>query len=162
MKIYHLHRIQKLPVGIEEAWEFFFDPDNLARITPSSMGFEIRSGADRSIYPGQIIQYKVSPLFGIKMNWVTEITQVQEPHYFIDEQRFGPYKLWHHKHFFKEIAGGVEMEDLVHYVLPMGILGRMTHPFLVKNRLEDIFAYRKVKLEFIFGKYEEAMPQMQV
>lgn len=154
MKIYELRRTQKLPISLEEAWAFLSDPANLAKITPDSMGFDIISGADRKTYPGQIIRYKVSPLLGIKLNWVTEITQVQEPHYFIDEQRFGPYKFWHHKHFIKEIDGGVEMEDIIHYGLPMGILGQMAHPFLVKPKLEEIFKVRWDRLIELFGEYK--------
>lgn len=155
MKIYQLHRFQKLPISLEQAWDFFSNPENLAKITPEYMGFDIVSGADRKTYPGQIIRYKVSPLLGLKMNWVTEITQVKTHHYFIDEQRFGPYKFWHHQHFMKEIPGGVEMEDIVHYALPMGILGQMAHPFLVKGKLEEIFATRWDKLIEMFGEYKE-------
>lgn len=155
MKIYELRRTQKLPISLEEAWDFLSDPANLAKITPDSMGFDIISGADRKTYPGQIIRYKVSPLLGIKMNWVTEITQVQAPYYFIDEQRFGPYKFWHHKHFLKEVEGGVEMEDIIHYGLPMGILGQLVHPFLVKPKLEEIFEVRWEKLIEMFGEYND-------
>ncbi len=155
MKVYQLHSKQKLPISLEKAWDFFSSPENLARITPDYMGFDIVSGADRKTYAGQIIQYKVSPLLGIKMNWVTEITQVQAPHYFVDEQRFGPYKLWHHKHFLKEIEGGVEMEDIVHYALPFGILGQMVHPFMVKGKLDEIFGFRQRKLVELFGEWEQ-------
>ena len=116
------------------------------------MGFEIVSGADRAMYPGQIIEYLVTPLLGIKTTWVTEITHVQEGKYFVDEQRFGPYSLWHHKHFITETEDGVTMEDIVHYKLPFGIIGRLLEPFLVKPKLKEIFEYRKIKLETLFGK----------
>ena len=115
------------------------------------MGFNIQSGADRTMYAGQIIEYIVTPILGIKNRWVTEITHVVDQEYFVDEQRFGPYALWHHKHFIKEIEGGVEMEDLLHYKLPYGYLGQLAHPFLVKPKLDEIFEYRKNKLVKLFG-----------
>lgn len=153
MKIYTLHKKQNLPISIDEAWEFLSSPKNLKTITPDYMGFNILSGADRPMFPGQIIQYIVTPVLGIKTKWVTEITHVKDKEYFVDEQRFGPYALWHHKHFIKPIDGGVEMEDIVDYKIPMGILGQMVHPILVKPKLEEIFNYRTKKLEELFGKY---------
>ena len=119
------------------------------------MGFHILSGADRPMYPGQIIQYIVTPVLGIKTKWVTEITHVKDRSYFVDEQRFGPYALWHHKHFIKEIEGGVEMEDIVDYKVPFGWLGQLVHPFLVKPKLEEIFKYRYNKLIEMYGEFEE-------
>lgn len=154
MKIYTLHTKQNLPITIEEAWDFLSDPRNLKTITPDYMGFEILSGADRACYAGQIIQYIVTPVLGIKTKWVTEITHVREGSYFVDEQRFGPYALWHHKHFIKEIPGGIEMEDIIDYKVPMGWLGQLVHPILVKPKLEEIFAYRKEKLEELYGVYK--------
>ncbi|MCT4630784.1 SRPBCC family protein [Winogradskyella sp.] len=153
MKIYTLHKKQNLPISVNEAWEFLSSPKNLKIITPDYMGFHILSGADKPMFPGQIIQYIVTPVLGIKTKWVTEITHVKDRTYFVDEQRFGPYDLWHHKHFIKEIEGGVEMEDIVDYKLPMGILGQMIHPLVVKPKLEEIFNYRTKKLEELFGKY---------
>lgn len=153
MKLYRLHKKQNLPISIETAWEFLSDPGNLKTITPDYMGFQIVSGADRPMYPGQIIQYVVTPVLGIKTTWVTEITHVENKHYFVDEQRFGPYALWHHKHFIKPIDNGVEMEDIIDYKIPMGILGRLAHPFLVKPKLEEIFKYRQQKLIDLFGEY---------
>ena len=152
MKIYTLHSKQNLPIKLAEAWNFLTDPTNLKVITPDYMGFHILSGADRAMFPGQIIEYIVTPVLGIKTKWVTEITHVQESKYFVDEQRFGPYALWHHKHFVKEIEGGVEMEDIVHYKLPLGFIGELAHPFLVKPKLDEIFSYRTKKLEELFGK----------
>ena len=137
---------------MQEAWDFLSDPNNLKTITPDYMGFEIQSGADRAMYPGQIIEYLVSPVLGIKTKWVTEITHVQNLEYFVDEQRFGPYSLWHHKHFIKKIEGGIEMEDIVHYKVPFGILGRVFHPILVKQKLKKIFEYRTKKLNELFGQ----------
>ncbi|WP_310994127.1 SRPBCC family protein [Aequorivita marina] len=151
MKIYTLQAKQNLPISIDEAWSFLSDPKNLKVITPDYMGFNIKSGADRPMFAGQIIEYIVTPILGIKTKWVTEITHSQDKSYFVDEQRFGPYALWHHKHFIKEIDGGVEMEDLLHYKLPFGILGQMVHPFLVKPKLNEIFEYRKNKLNELFG-----------
>lgn len=155
MKLYTLRSVQKLPISQQEAWNFLSDPRNLKTITPNYMGFEIVSGGDRPMFPGQIIQYIVTPVAGIKTKWVTEITHVKEGEYFVDEQRFGPYKLWHHKHFIKPIPGGVEMEDIIDYKLPFGKIGQMTHPFMVKPKLKEIFNYRKQKLIELFGEYSE-------
>ena len=152
LKLYQLKKKQKLPISINEAWTFFSDPKNLKKITPHEMNFRILSGAERSIYSGQIIQYKVTPLMGITTRWVTEITNVKYKEYFVDEQRFGPYSLWHHKHFLKEIKGGVEMEDIIDYKIPLGILGQLAHILFVKNKLKKIFKYRENKLVELFGK----------
>ena len=151
MKIYRKQSKQNLPITKEKAWKFLSDPKNLATITPDYMGFDILSGADRPMFAGQIIQYIVTPVMGIKTTWVTAITHVKENEYFVDEQRFGPYVLWHHKHFIKEIEGGVEMEDIIDYKLPMGVLGQLVHPFIVKPKLDEIFDYRKKKLKALFG-----------
>ncbi|UOB17831.1 SRPBCC family protein [Abyssalbus ytuae] len=153
MAFYQLHTTQKLPVTIEEAWKFLSDPKNLKVITPPHMGFKILSGAEKSMYAGQIIQYIVQPFLGLKTKWVTEITHVKNNHYFVDEQRFGPYKLWHHKHFLKPIKGGVEMEDIIDYKLPYGIFGKIMHTLFIKNKLKKIFEFREKKLIEIFGKY---------
>ena len=152
MKIYRLESKQNLPISKEKAWEFLSNPKNLKTITPEYMSFDILSGADRPMFAGQIIQYIVTPLLGIKTKWVTEITHVVEGEYFVDEQRFGPYALWHHKHFIKEIPGGVEMEDIIDYKVPMGILGQLVHSFIVKPKLNEIFEYRRKKLIELFGE----------
>jgi ligand-binding SRPBCC domain-containing protein len=154
MKIYTLHTKQNLPISLEKAWEFLSDPKNLKTITPEYMGFTILLGADREMYPGQIIQYIVTPVLGIPTKWVTEITHVENKKYFVDEQRFGPYALWHHKHFLKEIPGGVEMEDIVDYKIPFGILGQLVHPIIVQPKLKEIFDYRQKKLIELFGEYK--------
>jgi len=151
MKLFTYHCTQDLPISLDDAWAFFSDPKNLKTITPDYMGFDIVSGADKAMFPGQIIQYKVSPLLGIKTSWVTEITHVAHQKYFVDEQRFGPYKLWHHKHFFTAIDKGVHMEDLIHYKAPLGALGNLVTPFLVTPKLEEIFNYRTQKLTELFG-----------
>ena len=154
MKIYTLHKKQNLPISIEEAWDFLSSPKNLKTITPDYMSFDILSGADKEMYPGQIIQYIVTPILGIKTKWVTEITHVKDRSYFVDEQRFGPYALWHHKHFIKSISGGVEMEDIIDYKIPLGWVGQMVHPIIVKPKLEEIFNYREQKLIELFGPYK--------
>ncbi len=117
------------------------------------MGFDILSGSDQTMFSGQIIEYIVTPIAGIKTRWVTEISHVVDKEYFVDEQRIGPYKFWHHKHFFKEIPDGTEIEDHVHYQLPLGVIGRFVHPLIVKPKLNEIFSYRKDKLTHIFGSY---------
>lgn len=153
MGCYIIHRTQKLPITLSAAWDFFSSPKNLKEITPSYMGFEILSNSNSDkMFAGQIITYNVKPLLGIPLFWMTEITHVENGRYFVDEQRFGPYSLWHHQHFFKEIPGGVEMTDLVHYKLPLGILGKVAHRLLVKKQLEEIFDYRYKILEERFGK----------
>lgn len=153
MKIYNLHSVQKLPITLDEAWDFFSDPKNLKTITPDYMGFIIISGAEKKMFAGQLIQYIVTPILGIKMKWVTEITHVEHKRYFVDEQRFGPYALWHHQHFFKEIDGGIEMEDNLDYKLPFGFLGQIAYPF-VKSKIHEIFDYRRKKLIELFGEFK--------
>ena len=154
MKIYTYHAKQNLPITMEEAWEFLSNPKNLKVITPDYMGFITLSGDDRPMFAGQIIQYIVTPVLGIPTKWVTEITHVIDKKYFVDEQRFGPYSLWHHKHCIKEIPGGVEMEDIIDYKIPLGILGQMVHPILVKPKLNEIFEYRRKKLIELFGEFK--------
>lgn len=151
--VYRLTSKQNLPISIVEAWQFLADPKNLKTITPNYMCFDIVSGDERPMFAGQIIQYIVTPILGIKTNWVTEITHVVKNEYFVDEQRFGPYSLWHHKHFIKPIDGGVEMEDVIDYKLPFGFLGRQLHPIIVKPKLIEIFNYRTNKLVELFGKF---------
>mgnify|MGYP000438508272 CR=1 FL=1 len=146
-----LERKQFLPMSLKEAWDFFSSPKNLKEITPDYMGFNITSDPEDVMYQGMIISYIVSPVLNIPITWVTEIKHVIEPHYFVDEQRFGPYTFWHHKHYFKEVEGGVEMRDVVHYELPYGILGNLAHSLFVKSQLNEIFDYRHEKLEKIFG-----------
>jgi len=156
MKLFRLETVQNLPISIASAWDFFSDPKNLKEITPPYMGFDILSGGNETMYPGQIIQYKVTPIAKIPMRWVTEITHVEEGKYFVDEQRFGPYALWHHKHFFSPIKNGVQMRDCIDYKLPLGCLGQWAQPLVVRPRLEEIFNYRKQVLTERFGAYEHA------
>lgn len=153
MQAYHLKFQQRIPIGIDEAWDFFSSPLNLAKITPQDMAFTVTSELQENekMYPGMIITYKVSPVAGIKLNWMTEITQVEDLQYFIDEQRLGPYKFWHHQHHFKEITGGVEMNDILTYGLPMGIFGKIANSIFVANKLKQIFDYREKKVTELFG-----------
>ena len=153
MKVYRFARNQKIPIDKNEAWKFLSDPNNLKTITPDYMGFDILEKENTKMYSGQIIKYIVTPIFGIKMNWVTEITHVKDFEYFVDEQRFGPYKFWHHKHLIKEIKGGVEMIDILDYALPFGLAGRFFHPIIIKPKLNEIFNYRREKLIEIFGNF---------
>lgn len=155
MKIYTLHKKQQIPISLDEAWDFLSNPKNLKIITPDYMSFDIVSTIDRPLYTGQIIQYIVTPLLGIKTKWVSEITHIEHKKYFVDEQMYGPYSLWHHKHFIKEIEGGVEFEDIIDYKVPLGILGQLVHPFLVKPKLEEIFNYRQQKLLELFGEFKK-------
>lgn len=143
MKLYTLYREQRLPISLEEAWNFFSSPANLKKITPEYMGFEIISGYnEEKMFPGMIIEYIVKPVLNLPMRWVTEITHVKENEYFIDEQRFGPYKFWHHLHQFKLEDGKLIMIDKVNYSLPMGLIGRIAHSLFVRKRIEAIFNYR--------------------
>lgn len=159
--MYSIKTIQKIPVTLEEAWDFFSNPANLQAITPSNLGFKIISKYHGNrMYPGQIIEYKVSPVAGIPMYWMTEITHVEPGKYFVDEQRFGPYALWHHQHHFREIDGGVEMTDIVHYRIPLGFLGRIANTLMVKKQLDHIFSYRFKKVEELFGKWKEKVVLM--
>ena len=153
MKVYHLQRTQVLPISLQEAWAFFSTPTNLAKITPSHMGFEIlyQSGGSKT-YAGQIIRYRVNVLPGISVHWVTEITHVSEPNYFVDEQRFGPYALWHHQHRFREVANGVEMTDEVNYAIPLGWLGQLAGALFVHRQVNAIFDHRYQVLNAYFSK----------
>jgi ligand-binding SRPBCC domain-containing protein len=153
MAIYQLYKELPLSATVEEAWEFISNPSNLAKITPDYMGFDIRTPRlPEKIYPGLIIAYRVRPLMGIPMTWLTEITQVSEKSYFVDEQRRGPYALWHHEHWVIPVESGVLMKDLVTYVLPAGSLGDMAQRMFVKKQLEGIFQYREQALVQIFGR----------
>jgi ligand-binding SRPBCC domain-containing protein len=155
MGFYQLYKTQKVPATIEQVWDFISSPANLKKITPEYMGFNITSKMlSEKMYPGMIISYKVSPVFGIKMTWVTEITHVKEKEYFVDEQRVGPYSMWHHEHKIEPIEGGVLMTDIVSYKPPLGILGSIANYILIKKQLQEIFDYRKVAVEKMFGKFE--------
>ena len=142
---------QRLPLSLSDAWDFFSRPENLAEITPENLAFEVTSPLPERLYAGMIINYRVRPLAGIAVPWTTEITHVVEPLFFVDEQRSGPYRFWHHQHRFAEVDGLVKMIDLVHYQLCYGQLGHLLAGGLVRRRLDEIFAYRKQKLSALFG-----------
>ena len=153
-KVYSFKTVQKIPIGLDKAWDFFSSPKNLQAITPGNLGFKIVSEyhGDK-MYPGQIIAYVVKPVVGVPLYWMTEITHVDDRKYFVDEQRFGPYTLWHHQHHFKAIEGGVEMTDIVHYKLPFWVLGDIAQTLFVKNQLKGIFDFRFKKVEELFGRF---------
>ena len=144
MKLYQLKKSQKLLISTETAWNFFSNPANLSKITPPWLNFEVKTELPEKMYAGIIIIYFVRPLLNIPQTWVTEITHVNEPNYFVDEQRFGPYKLWHHQHIFtKTEDGGVMMEDIVSYVVPFGFIGRILNSTIISKKINAIFNYRR-------------------
>jgi ligand-binding SRPBCC domain-containing protein len=147
-KEYH----QDLPISLQQAWEFFSTPNNLNVITPKEMNFKILSGADIPMHPGLIIQYTVTPLMGIPMDWVTEITHVQPLQFFVDEQRFGPYSLWHHQHRFEATDFGVKMTDILHYKVPFGPVGKLINALFISKKVDSIFEYRTKVLNKMFPK----------
>jgi ligand-binding SRPBCC domain-containing protein len=155
-KIYSLKAIQKIPADIDTAWDFFSRPSNLKDITPNALAFKVISKhhGDK-MYTGQIIEYKIRPVAGISLYWMTEITHVENKKYFIDEQRFGPYSLWHHQHHFEIINGGIEMTDIVHYKIPFWFIGDIANAWIVRNKLKQIFEYRFKVIEEKFGKWSE-------
>lgn len=150
--MYQLKRTQFVKTDLQTCWDFFSSPKNLKEITPDYMGFDVLVDVPEKMYEGLMIEYIVKPLLGIPMTWITEIKYVHDKEFFVDEQRKGPYKIWHHEHHFKEVEGGVEMTDIVSYEIPLGILGKIAHPIIVKNKLDEIFNYRFKKVEEIFGK----------
>jgi len=154
MPVYSLRSVQNLPVTLERAWDFFSHPANLAEMTPEYLNLKFTNElhGDR-MYPGQIITYKVKPVLGIPMFWMTEITHVDEHRFFVDEQRTGPYRIWHHQHHFRAIDGGVEMTDIVHYQPPLGILGAMANGLFIRKQLNDIFMFRRRRVEELFGMW---------
>lgn len=154
MKPFTFERTQTLPIDSEQAWNFFSDPANLARITPPSMEFRLTCSPRDIIHPGMILTYSLRPLFGINVAWTTEITHVHKPFFFVDEQRFGPYRFWHHQHHFREVDSGIEMYDLVHYLLPHMQCTRLVNRFLVAPRLKRIFDFRQKTLQDLFTVLE--------
>lgn len=149
--MYQLKRKQFVKTDLETCWDFFSSPKNLKVITPDYMGFNVLVDVPDKMYEGLMIAYTVKPLLGIPMEWITEIKYVHDHQFFVDEQRKGPYKIWHHEHHFKAVEGGVEMIDIVTYELPLGFLGKIAHPLLVKHKLEEIFDYRFKKVEELFN-----------
>lgn len=162
MAVYELRSVQKIPITVAEAWAFFSHPKNLFPLTPPALNLKFTNelyGTD--MYPGQIITYTIKPLLGLPLFWMTEITHMEPQCFFVDEQRLGPYALWHHQHHFKAISGGVEMTDIVHYKIPFAWLGTIAHQLFVKKQLYHIFRYRYEKIIELFGPWPQAHP-MQV
>ena len=155
MRIHILEVQQQLPISLDEAWDFFSTPKNLDLITPEDMSFQIISGAEERAYAGQVITYRIKPVLNIPMNWVTEITQCVPGRYFIDEQRFGPYKFWHHQHHFLETTDGVLMKDILHYALPYGFLGALMGKLMIHKKVRQIFEFREKKLEALLKAWPE-------
>ena len=152
MKVHTLTQEQRLPISRAEAWEFFSTPRNLDEITPPDAGFEVTYLSSEKMYEGQIITYRVDVVPLVKLTWVTEISAVDEGFSFIDRQLFGPYKLWHHRHTFEEIEGGVLMKDLVHYVMPLGFIGGIARWLFVAEKLKRVFEFRREILRKKFGE----------
>jgi len=152
MGFYQFKKTQEINSSIEEVWSFISNPENLKKITPEYMGFDIVSESIPSkIYEGMIIEYRVSPLFGLKTTWVTEITNYKKNKYFVDEQRIGPYKIWHHQHILEPTENGVMMTDIISYQPPYGILGKLANAIIIKKKLKEIFDYRTVVIREIFN-----------
>lgn len=151
MGFYQFKKTQEINASLEEVWKFISDPANLKKITPDYMGFDIISNdVPSEMYAGMIISYEVSPLFGIKTTWVTEITHLKENSYFVDEQRVGPYKIWHHQHRIQPMEKGTLMTDIVSYQPPLGLLGSVANTLIIKGKLNEIFDYRTKTLDEIF------------
>lgn len=150
--MYQLKRTQIVKTDLATCWEFFSSPHNLAKITPASMGFVVKTEIPDKMYEGLMIEYTVKPLLNIPMRWVTEIKTVRDHAFFVDEQRVGPYKIWHHEHHFKDLGGSVEMTDIVSYELPLGFLGRLMHGLVVRKKLDSIFAFRFEAVEKLFNQ----------
>ncbi len=151
MALYTFEQTQILPASAAEVWTFISSPKNLKNITPDYMGFDIiTKNLPDKMYPGMIIAYRVSPVLGIKTTWVTEITHVEEGKYFVDEQRIGPYAMWHHQHHIQPIDDGVLMRDIINYSPPMGPLGALANSLFISKKLEEIFSFRTQKLNMYF------------
>lgn len=147
-----LKQEQFLPISLDEAWQFFATPKNLNEVTPDDMVFEIVSELPDTMYAGLLINYRLKPLLNIPINWCTEITHIKEKVYFVDEQRKGPYSIWHHEHHFKAVAGGVLMTDILHYDIGKSIFGWIAGKMFVNKKVKSIFAYRFKMLESYFEK----------
>jgi len=149
--MYQLRRTQLVKTDMKTCWEFFMSPDNLQKITPAYMGFHVLTEQPAKAYEGLIIAYTIRPVMKIPIKWVTEIKYVHENQFFVDEQRKGPYAMWHHEHHFEQTEAGILMTDIVSYILPFGFLGKFAHWLFVKKQLEGIFDYRFKIVEELFG-----------
>lgn len=151
MKLFQLFRVQDVPVDLKSAWSFFSDPSNLPLITPAWLGLRITSGTVQEMHPGLIIEYQIHLFGGLRTPWITEITHVDRPALFVDEQRFGPYRFWHHLHRFYSMDSGVRVEDRVHYALGLGPASRLVDRWYIRPRLEAIFDFRRDALTRLLG-----------
>ena len=152
MKYTQIFKKQLINSDLDTVWNFMSSPNNLSKITPSKMNFKITSRNNTKMYQGMIITYKVSPLLGIPLNWMTEITHVKEKQFFVDEQRMGPYKIWHHEHIFEETKNGILMKDIITYIPKFGIIGSLANMLFIKKEINEIFKFREKKIEEIFNK----------
>lgn len=150
--IHHLHREQFIPSPPAAVWSFFSDPGNLNELTPADMRFEILSGGEAGMYTGQLIEYQIEFVRGVRSRWLTEIAHVRDGRYFVDEQRLGPYRFWYHQHTFEPVEGGVRMTDHVTYAIPFGILGDLLNHLWIRRRLENVFDFRAGKIGDLFGR----------
>lgn len=150
MKMYTLTSSQQLPVSREEAWNFISNPTQLENITSDNMSFHVLDALPQAMYEGMIIRYQIQPLLKIRMHWITEITHMEKGIMFVDEQRFGPFRFWHHEHRLIENENGTEIRDIVHYVMPFSFIGRAAHKIRIRSMLENIFSFRKQQIEAYF------------
>jgi ligand-binding SRPBCC domain-containing protein len=149
MKLHRIHRKQVIPISISKAWEFFSNPENLSTITPSWLNLTVISDIPGSMHSGMIISYRITPMARVPTLWISEITHVNRPTYFVDEQRLGPFRFWHHQHMFKEVGRNVEIQDIVHYAMPLGPIGEMFYSISVGKKVDSIFDFRQKALERI-------------
>lgn len=149
--MYQIKRTQLIQTDLETCWDFFSSPNNLLEITPQKIDMKVLKCPLGKMYEGMMIEYRMKPLLNIPFHWVTEISIVKPMTFFVDEQRKGPYKIWHHEHHFKQVEGGVEMTDLVSYELSFGFLGRLIHTLVVRKKLEGVFEHRRMRVEHLFN-----------
>jgi ligand-binding SRPBCC domain-containing protein len=155
MALHQLRSTQRIPLSLDEAWAFFSDPRNLPTITPPWLGMTLTSEGPEVMHPGLLLTYRIRPVGPLRLSWVTEITHVVDRKFFVDEQRFGPYRFWHHQHHFRAISGGTEMRDIVSYDVGFGPIGDLANRLTVARRVAGIFAYRKGVLDERFGEWKD-------
>jgi ligand-binding SRPBCC domain-containing protein len=149
--IKRLYREQILPISLQQAWDFFATPKNLNEVTPKELDFKILTELPERMYEGLIIQYRISPMVSIPVKWCTEITHIEDLKYFVDEQRQGPYKMWHHEHHFSQHKDGVLMKDILHYDIGLGFIGSIAGAMFVHKKVNEIFDFRYQALEKYFS-----------
>jgi ligand-binding SRPBCC domain-containing protein len=149
--IKRLYREQILPISLQQAWDFFATPKNLNEVTPKELDFKILTELPERMYEGLIIQYRITPMVSIPVKWCTEITHIEDLKYFVDEQRQGPYKMWHHEHHFSQHKDGVLMKDILHYDIGLGFIGSIAGAMFVHKKVNEIFDFRYQALEKYFS-----------